>query len=50
MIRDIKLFKGESTEDAVVLEEAINKVKYIKLCSPLSYFLVDFVGLIKELS
>ena len=50
MIRDIRHLKGESTQDAVVLEEATNKVKYRKLCSHLRYFLVDFVGLIKEVS
>ena len=38
MIRDIKHLKGESTQDAVVLEEATNKVKYGKLCPPLRYF------------
>ena len=50
MIRDIKHLKGESTQDAVVLEEATNKVKYRKRFSPLRYFLVDFLGLIKEVS
>ncbi|KAK2548573.1 Serine/threonine-protein phosphatase 2B catalytic subunit [Acropora cervicornis] len=48
MIRDIKHLKGENTQDAVVLEEATNKVKYRKRFSPLRYFLVDFLGLIKE--
>ena len=30
MIRDIQQLKGENTKDAVVLEEAMSKAKYMK--------------------
>ena len=30
MIRDIQELKGESATEADVLEEAVNKVKYVK--------------------
>ena len=35
MIRDIQQIKGESIKDAAVLEEAMNKAKYVKQSSSL---------------
>ncbi|XP_067033041.1 uncharacterized protein [Acropora muricata] len=49
MIRDIKHLKGESTQDAVVLEEATNKVKIFGKGNSMNIQLVDFLEAVGSL-